>query len=91
MNSVRPAPPVCEFYSQNSVFFLIDGFPKGAVVCTFANINDENFVAENDMEECFCVLDVLRVLGKGQSHNNGIFLQNLTQPLMRPQLGYVKK
>ena len=27
MNSVRPAPPVCEFYSQNSVFFLIDGFP----------------------------------------------------------------
>ena len=21
MNSVRPAPPVCEFYSQNSVFF----------------------------------------------------------------------
>ena len=28
MNSVRPAPPVCEFYSQNSVFFLIDGFPK---------------------------------------------------------------
>ena len=63
----------------------------GAVVCTFANINDEKFVAENDMEECFCVLDVLRVLGKGQSHNNGIFLQNLTQPLMGPQLGYMKK
>ena len=26
MNSVRPAAPVCEFYSQNS-FFFIDGFP----------------------------------------------------------------
>ena len=27
MNSVRPAFPICEFYSQNSVFFLIDVFP----------------------------------------------------------------
>ena len=27
------------------------------------------------MEECICVLDMLRVLGKGQSHNNIIFLQ----------------
>ena len=28
MNSVRQPPPVCEFYSQNSVFFFIDGFPN---------------------------------------------------------------
>ena len=43
------------------------------------------------MEECICVLDALRVLGKGQSHNNGIFLHNLTQPLIGPQLGYYEK
>ena len=41
------------------------------------------------VEECIYVLDVLRVLGKGQSHNNIIFLQNLTEPLMGPQLGYI--
>ena len=55
-------------------------------VCTSC----EKFCAENDMvEECIYVLDVLRVLGKGQSHNNIILLQNLTEPLMGPQLGYI--
>ena len=54
--------------------------------------NGEKFGAENDMwEECVCVFDVLRVLRKGQSHNNSIFLTNLTTPLMEPQIGYGRK
>ena len=74
MNSVRPAPPLCEFYSQNSVFFLIDGFPKSeyffeAILysCTFFLPNDFGETSANSQTNISDFLSIFLKKYKTQS------------------------